>query len=70
MLRMKPYSPSTRIAVRDSIDEEYLSDDIDDDVFIRDGKAVSSDFTIHTWNMKHMHELAPNLFCSRAKKRD
>lgn len=56
--------------MRDSIDEEYLSDDIDDDVFIRDGKAVSSDFTIHTWPMEHMHELAPNLFCSRAKKRD
>lgn len=40
MLRMKPYSPSSRIAVRDSIDEE-LSDDIDDDVFIRDGKLVN-----------------------------
>lgn len=38
---MKPYSPSTRIAVRDSIEED-LSDDIDDDVFIRDGKAVSA----------------------------
>lgn len=42
MLRMKPYSPSTRIAVRDSIDED-LSEDIDDDVFIRDGRAVSVD---------------------------
>lgn len=27
--------------MRDSIDED-LSDDIDDDVFIRDGKAVSA----------------------------
>lgn len=35
---MKPYCPSTRIAVRDSIDED-LSDDIEDDVFIRDGKS-------------------------------
>lgn len=50
MLRMKPYSPSTRIAVRDSIDED-LSDDIDEDVFIRDGKAVSADCAIG-WNVK------------------
>lgn len=42
MLRMKPYSPSTRIAVRDSIDEDLS--DIDDDVFIRDGKVVSANY--------------------------
>lgn len=36
---MKPYVPSSKIAIRDSIEEE-LSDDIDDDVFIRDGKLV------------------------------
>lgn len=39
MLNMKPYTPSTRLAIRDSIDEE-LSDDIEDEVFIRDGKSV------------------------------
>lgn len=37
---MKPYIPSSKIAIRDSIEEE-LSDDIDDDVFIRDGKLVN-----------------------------
>lgn len=37
MLKMKPYVPPDRIAIRDSIDEE-ISDDIEDDVFIRDGK--------------------------------
>lgn len=31
--------PSSKIVIRDSIDEE-LSDDIEDDVFIRDGKSV------------------------------
>lgn len=36
---MKPYVPSTRVAVRESFDED-LSDDIEDDVFIRDGKSI------------------------------
>lgn len=40
MVRIKAYTPSTRIAVRESIDED-LSDDVEDDVFIRDGKSVS-----------------------------
>lgn len=39
MLNMKPYTPSTRIAIRESLDED-LSDDIEDDVFIRDGKSI------------------------------
>lgn len=40
MLRARPYVPSSRIAVRaDSIDEE-ASDDVEDDVFIRDGRYV------------------------------
>lgn len=39
MLNMKPYVPSTRVAVRESFDED-LSDDIEDDVFIRDGKSI------------------------------
>lgn len=36
---MKPYVPSSRVAVRESFDED-LSDDIEDDVFIRDGKSI------------------------------
>lgn len=36
---MKPYIPSTRVAVRESLDDD-LSDDIEDDVFIRDGKSI------------------------------
>lgn len=39
MLNMKPYVPSARVAVRESFDED-LSDDIEDDVFIRDGKSI------------------------------
>lgn len=41
MLNMKPYVPSNKVAVRDreSFDED-LSDDIEDDVFIRDGKSI------------------------------
>lgn len=39
MLNMKPYVPSKRVAVRESFDED-LSDDIEDDVFIRDGKSI------------------------------
>lgn len=34
---MKPYQPSAKIAVRDSLDDDF-SDDVEDDVFIRDGK--------------------------------
>lgn len=45
MLNMRPYVPSTRIAVRESIDED-LSDDIEDDVFIRDGKSIKVTFKI------------------------
>lgn len=45
MLNMKPYVPSTRIAVRESIDED-LSDDIEDDVFIRDGKSIKVTFSM------------------------
>lgn len=43
MLRMKPYTPSTRVAVSESLDED-LSDDIEDDVFIRDGKSIKVHF--------------------------
>lgn len=41
MLNMKPYVPSTKVAVRESSFDEDLSDDIEDeDVFIRDGKSI------------------------------
>ncbi|XP_036332525.1 uncharacterized protein LOC118743867 [Rhagoletis pomonella] len=39
MIKMRPYVPSNRIAVRDSIDEE-ISDDVDDDVFIKDARTA------------------------------
>lgn len=35
---MRPYVPSNRIAIRDSIDED-ISDDVDDEVFIKDSKT-------------------------------
>ncbi|XP_065354755.1 uncharacterized protein LOC135949199 [Calliphora vicina] len=35
---MRPYVPSNRIAIRDSIDED-ISDDVDDEVFIKDSKS-------------------------------
>lgn len=35
---MKAYAPVGRLVVRDSLDDEY-SDDVEDDVFIRDGKS-------------------------------
>ncbi|XP_055326879.1 uncharacterized protein LOC129580462 [Sitodiplosis mosellana] len=41
MLNMKPYVPSTKVAVRESFDED-LSDDVEDDVFIRDGKSIKA----------------------------
>ncbi|XP_031637456.1 uncharacterized protein LOC116349932 [Contarinia nasturtii] len=41
MLNMKPYVPSSAIAVRESYDDD-LSDDIEDDVFIRDGKSIKA----------------------------
>lgn len=43
MLNMKPYTPSARVAVREFVDED-LSDDIEDDVFIRDGKSIKVTF--------------------------
>lgn len=67
MLRMKPYSPSTRIAVRDSIEED-LSDDIDDDVFIRDGKAVSAEKRAESNGIFQFSRFQFN--CSLARKRD
>lgn len=39
MINMRPYVPSSRIAVRDSIDED-ISDDVDDEVFIKDSKTA------------------------------
>ncbi|XP_067628108.1 uncharacterized protein [Eurosta solidaginis] len=39
MIKMRPYVPSNRIAVRDSVDEE-ISDDVDDDVFIKDARTA------------------------------
>ncbi|XP_012162014.1 uncharacterized protein LOC101461950 [Ceratitis capitata] len=39
MINMRPYVPSSRVAVRDSIDEE-ISDDIEDDVFIKDARSA------------------------------
>ncbi|XP_039970960.1 uncharacterized protein LOC120782653 [Bactrocera tryoni] len=39
MIKMRPYVPSNRIAIRDSIDEE-ISDDVDDDVFIKDARTA------------------------------
>ncbi|KAJ6640343.1 hypothetical protein Bhyg_13093, partial [Pseudolycoriella hygida] len=34
---MKPYQPSSKVAIRENLDEDF-SDDVEDDVFIRDGK--------------------------------
>jgi hypothetical protein len=39
--RMKPYSPSEKLVVRDSLEDE-ISDDIEDDVFIRDGRTCKT----------------------------
>lgn len=37
---MKPYSPSEKLVIRDSLDDDLdLSDDVEDDVFIRDGRT-------------------------------
>lgn len=50
---MKPYVPSTRVAVRESFEED-LSDDIEDDVFIRDGKSIK--VRICTGNIVHLYD--------------
>lgn len=56
---MKPYQASCKLSVRDSIEEEF-SDDVEDDVFIRDGKSakvcvcfcfcVGEEFSYHTFS--------------------
>lgn len=38
---MKPYQPSDKLVVRDSLDDE-ISDDVEDDVFIRDGRTCKT----------------------------
>lgn len=40
--KMKPYQPSEKLVVRDSVSlsmDEELSDDVEDEVFIRDGRT-------------------------------
>lgn len=37
--KMKPYQPSSKVAVRENLDDDF-SDDVEDDVFIRDGKML------------------------------
>lgn len=41
---MKPYQPSAKIAVRDCLDDDF-SDEVEDDVFIRDGKMSRVNIT-------------------------
>lgn len=49
---MKAYKPSAHIAVRDCDDD--LSDDVDDDVFIRDRKARTVRFSPHLFRNMHI----------------
>lgn len=68
MLNMKPYVPSTRVAVRESFDED-LSDDIEDDVFIRDGKSIKvRNFWILIKTM-NAYDTVSVLLCSRHMKK-
>lgn len=48
MIKLRPYVPSKRIAIRDSSIDEDISDDVDDEVFIKDARSakVSHRFTI------------------------
>ncbi|ALC46949.1 CG6184 [Drosophila busckii] len=39
MNKLRPYVPSKRVAIRDSIDED-ISDDVDDEVFIKDARSA------------------------------
>ncbi|XP_055907141.1 uncharacterized protein LOC129942294 [Eupeodes corollae] len=39
MIKMRPYVPSDRIAIRDSIEED-ISDEVEDDVFIKDARTA------------------------------
>lgn len=52
MIKMKAYKPSAHIAVRDCDDD--LSDDVDDDVFIRDRKARTVRFSPHLFRNMHI----------------
>lgn len=56
---MKPYVPSTRVAVRESFDED-LSDDIEDDVFIRDGKSIK--VSIKNSNVTNLFQILLHMF--------
>lgn len=55
---MKAYQPPCKLAVRDSLDDEF-SDDVEDDVFIRDGKSskVSTQIFFNTMEIFHQQEI-------------
>ncbi|XP_034661949.1 uncharacterized protein LOC117897306 [Drosophila subobscura] len=40
MIKLRPYVPSKRIAIRDSSIDEDISDDVDDEVFIKDARST------------------------------
>ncbi|XP_060646126.1 uncharacterized protein LOC132784493 isoform X1 [Drosophila nasuta] len=40
MIKLRPYVPSKRIAIRDSSIDEDISDDVDDEVFIKDARSA------------------------------
>ncbi|XP_032596106.1 uncharacterized protein LOC6567724 isoform X2 [Drosophila grimshawi] len=40
MIKLRPYVPSKRIAIRESSIDEDISDDVDDEVFIKDARSA------------------------------
>lgn len=40
MIKLRPYVPSKRIAIRDSSIDEDASDDVEDEVFIKDARSA------------------------------
>lgn len=66
MINMRPYVPSNRIAIRDSIDED-ISDDVDDEVFIKDSKTSKVFSLAKRYKKKLNYPLTPSIADERGK---
>lgn len=50
MIKLRPYVPSKRIAIRDSSIDEDISDDVEDEVFIKDTRSAK---VSHRYQLEH-----------------
>jgi len=57
MIKLRPYVPSKRIAIRDSSIDEDASDDVEDEVFIKDARSAKVSTSIGNHKGKELFQL-------------